>query len=437
MQYFTQDKKRNIGESGQAMLIAVVMFLAITSLIAAGLVMPVLGELRASGEARRSTAGYYAAEGLAEDAIYRIKNNLSISTTETLTLLNSSVATATIATPLPVERLITVGGERARAVRNARTRLVIGGGASFNFGVQTDNGGLVLENSSSIRGNVYSNGPIDGSGSNLITGDVVSAGASGLIEGIHATGTAYAHTIQNSDIDKDAYYVSISGTTVGGISYPGSPDQPTSTLPIDDDMIAEWEADALDGGVYTTPCPYIVDSNTTLGPIKINCDLTIKSNGPDPTITLNGTVWVSGNITIQNNPIIRVKPSLTGRSVTFLADNISNRTTSSKISLENSPVFQGAGTGSYILLLSANTSASTGGSEKAITVKNFVGGDVLVYAGKGEIQLENNTDLKEVTAWRVRLKNSTEVLYETGLASLLFTGGPGGSFSIDSWQEIE
>jgi hypothetical protein len=60
-----------------------------------------------------------------------------------------------------------------------------------------------------------------------------------------------------------------------------------------------------------------------------------------------------------------------------------------------------------------------------------------VYAAHGEVQLANNISLKEVTAYRIRLKNSAEVIYETGLASLLFNSGPGGGYSISSWAEIE
>jgi hypothetical protein len=60
-----------------------------------------------------------------------------------------------------------------------------------------------------------------------------------------------------------------------------------------------------------------------------------------------------------------------------------------------------------------------------------------VYAGHGEIELQNNTDLTEITAYRVRLINSTEVVYDTGLANSVFVTGPGGSYTVDTWQEVE
>ena len=87
----------------------------------------------------------------------------------------------------------------------------------------------------------FSNGPIVGYNSNIVKGDIISAGPLGSVIGSHATGTVYAHSISNSNIDKDAYYISISNTTVDGILHPNSPDQATSSLPISDAMIEDWK----------------------------------------------------------------------------------------------------------------------------------------------------------------------------------------------------
>ena len=88
-------------------------------------------------------------------------------------------------------------------------------------------------------------------------------------------------------------------------------------------------------------------------------------------------------------------------------------------------------------MLSQNKDAEQGGSEQAIDVKNSVNGDLLVYAGHGEIRLQNSINVKEVSAYRIRLKNSAEVRYETGVASLIFTAGPTGGYTLDKWREVE
>lgn len=420
-------------QGGQAVTLAAFLFMVFSLTVGLGIAHPVVNQIESVRSIEKGAEGLYAAEGISQDVVYRLINGITVDAVETLSL-GVATGTATTTTVFDGKEVVS-GGSRLGFVRKNKAHLTTGSGVSFNYGMQSGEGGIILENSSSVSGNVYSNGPIDGSESNLIKGSVVSAGPSGSIEGVHATSSAYARTITDSDIDGDAYYQTISDTSVDGALHPGSPDQATSSLPISDALIAAWEAEAAAGGTISSPCPYEIDDDVTLGPKKINCDLVI--NG-DPTVTLGGALWVSGNITIQNTATIKVSSSLGGTSVPIIADKLSNQTTSSKISAENSVVFQGSGSsGSYVLLVSQNKSAEQGGSEKAITLKNSVDGDLLVYAGHGEILLENSIDVKEVTAWRIRLKNSAEILYDTGLANLLFTGGPSGGYTLDLWKEVE
>jgi hypothetical protein len=424
------DKKFKKG--GQVMILIIIFFLAASIAISFTLSDTVSGGSANTRNLLNTKKSYFASESLGEDLAYRLKNNLSVPSYAVLSYDGINVG-ALINTITGGKEIISTSTVKD-FVRKVKTKVIQSTGTSFNYGVQSGEGGVVLENSSSIKGNVYSNGPVDGSGSNIIKGDVVSAGPTGLIDGVHATSSAYARTIQNSTVDKDAYYQTKTNTTVGGVSYPGSTDQATSTLPITDAMIQEWEDDALTGGTITTPCPYVVSSNITIGPKKINCDLEIKNNA---VVTLTGTLWVKGNVSIENTATMQISSSLSGRSVAVIADDPANRSTKGIITLQNSAQFIGSGTNSYVLFISNNNSAELGGSTKAIVAKNTIIGNVLVYAGHGEIVLENSVDIKEVTAYRIRLKNSAEVLYETGLASLLFSGGPAGGYDIESWLEIE
>jgi len=213
------------------------------------------------------------------------------------------------------------------------------------------------------------------------------------------------------------------------------PDQPYADLPISDEMIDDWKGVASSSQIITSPCPYEISEDTTLGPAKIECDLEISQ---DPVITLAGNVWVAGNILIKNSAVIRSSPSLGKKSVAIIADNLANRLTSSKITLNNSATFYGSGSqGSYVLLISQNNSAENGGVENAVSIAQTVSGDLLLYAGHGKIFLNNSSDLREVTGYSLDLRNQANVIYETGLANLLFSSGPGGSFSIVSWNEVE
>lgn len=372
------------------------------------------------------------AEAGVDKAVYELNRNGSY-TGETLTLGNGAF-TVSIETIDASNKRITATGyvpnnTDPTAISTVKVNASIDTSVvSFGFGLQAGEGGVLLENTSSVRGNIYSNGPVRGANSNIVRGDVVSASPSGLIDDIHATSSAYAHTITDSRIDRDAYFQSISGTIVGGTSYPGSTDQATSTLPISDSLVEEWKAAAEAGGVHTSPCPYTISSSVTIGPLKINCDLTIQGS---PIITLNGPIWVHGDINIQNSPTIRIDPSQGGKSIPVIADYPADRLNSSTIIMQNSPVFQGSGSpGSYVLFISQNNSAENAGSNEALTVKNYTSGAVLVYAGHGEVVLENNVSLKEVAGWKIHAKNSAQIIYETGLGSVLFTSGPGGSWTV-------
>lgn len=427
-----QNQSINSPKRGAAIVTFVMFFVVVSLAVVVGISTPIAREVRTASEFVKSKSAYYLAESGNEDVLYRIKNGKQVSPTEVL-LLDGNYATTTLTTVSSNDRSIFSTASINSNTRKAQTDVTTSSGAAFSFGVQSGEGGMVLENSASVSGNAYSNGPISRTGTGVITGDVISAGPSGSVSGINNTGSVYAHAITGSTIGVDAHYQTISSSAVSGVSYPGSADQATSSLPITDAMVAQWEADAVAGGTISSPCTYKITGTATLGPKKITCDLEISGNG---TITLAGNVWVTGNITIKNNSVIKVATALAGSSVALIADNPSNGISSSQIIIENSPVFQGSGTaGSYILLLSQNKSAETGGGNKAIEVQNSSTGSFLVYAGHGEIVLENNVALKEVTAYRIRLQNTANVTYESGLASLLFTSGPGGSWTIKDWFE--
>lgn len=423
---------------GQAMLVATIFFLAVAISTMLGTATPVLRQSKVSDNFVNSRQSYSASESGIEDVLYRLKNSKKVSATEFLNV-GSSTATTTITDVGSNEKQVDSVGDFLSRFRKSEADVTVSSGASFNYGVQVGQGGFDIQNTASIIGNLYSNGPITGSNSNVIKGTVVSSGASGSVSGIHATSSVYAHTISNSTVDGDAYYQTLTNTTVAGTKHPGSTDQTLSTLPIPDSLITQWESDAAAGG--TVNCPqgktvYTIGGNTTIGPVKINCDLEISGN--NFTVTLTGPIWVVGNIDIKNSPTIKVSASLGNKSVAMIADDPNDRATGSNINLENSAVFQGSGgVGSYVMFVSQNNSAENGGGTNAIEIGNTASGAILLYAGHGNIEIDNSAALKEVTGYRVTLKNSAQVTYETGLANLLFTSGPSGAWTIKGWKEVQ
>ena len=421
-------------QSGQAMITAVIFFLSIALVIVLGAATPILKESAQARQLQISTQSYALAESLTEDVTYRYKKGIAVSTTESLTVgTDTAYATSTTVSGIVT---ITSTGNKTDSRRKIQTSLSTGDGISFHYGVQTDKGGAEFSNTSSIKGNLFSNGPITGTG-NVVSGDIISAGPTGLVSGMHATSSIYAHTIQNSTADKDAYYQSISGSTVSGVSYPGSTDQATSTMPISDSQISDWETDAAAGGTLTCnngSSHNLTSGTVTLGPIKIPCNLNI-SNTTD--LVLAGPVWVTGTINVSNTAEVFVSGTLSGKSVAFIADKTTDRINSSRINVSNSVKFTGSGTNSYVLLISMNNSAESGGGVPAINVSNSMNGDVLVYASHGFIDLSNSVNLREVTAYKLHVSNSAVVEYQSGIANLLFTAGPSGGYTISGWNETQ
>ena len=88
------------------------------------------------------------------------------------------------------------------------------------------------------------------------------------------------------------------------------------------------------------------------------------------------------------------------------------------------------------MLISRNTSSESGGANLAINIINGAAGNLLVYAPHGEIKLQNNVNMREVTSYKLTLINNSVVNYAIGLAQTLFTSGAGGSWKIKRWQEI-
>jgi len=390
--------KRN---SGAAMLMSVIFFIFISLAIITGLVSPVVREFKNTTDLTRSRQSLFLSESGAEDAFYRLKMAKPIGSS-TLITLNGNTATTTITDSGYNEKTITALGDVSFRQRKNKLVLNTGVGASFNYGVQIGNGGLVMENTSKVIGSVYSNGNITGNNSPVITGDAFLAGAS-----------------------------TISGVTVGGAIQTG---QPILAMPISDATLDQWEADAVAGGTISSPCPYKPANGSSLGPVKITCDLEIDGT---KIVTMTGTIWVSGNFNIANSAQLKLASSFGSGSSIIIADNPSNRLTSSKVNVQNSAQILGSGTaGSYVLVVSRNNSAVGGGSETAIEIKNSSNAPIY-YAPYGKVTIQNSSNLKEVTGYKLEIKNSATVTYESGLANANFVSGPSGGWNIQSWKEIK
>ncbi len=438
-------------QGGQAVLIFALFFIFIISSISLSFTNAVLRQFSTNdADVVDSRSSITVAEVGGEDAYYRLLTNKNI-VSPTYFMLNSNTVDTTVTDVNANEKTITSVGASSgnNRVRKNEIKIIRGVGASFHYGVQMGAGGINLQNSSSIDGNVYASGTITGTGSNSVTGDVISAGATGSISGVHLSGNAYAHNISNSIIDQDAYYQSIGTSTVSGVAtcagnshcHPGSVDQPTVPLPMTDAMITALENVAIAGGSETCAGgpsgTYSISSNITIGPRVIPCNLSITAG----TVTLTGPILVQGNVTISNSATVIVSASNMDASMAVIAHG-SNVSTSSKITLSNNATFLGQNSNpnfktSYVVFISQNSNGEGGGSTDAINIQNSVSGDILAYAIHGNLTIQNSANVTAVTAYKTIAKNNIVVNYNKGLVSTLFSTGPSGAWQIKSWKEIK
>jgi hypothetical protein len=409
-----------------------ILILATVLILAAGLIIILSGSyislnnIKAARNNIYSARAYYVAEAGIEDSLLRLRRGMNFSKSNNLTIDNGT-ATIEISDPIGGSRTITSKGDISNRTRKLSTVYTITTDhVSFHYGAQVGEGGIIMENNSRIRGNVFSNGSISATGGKgYIDYTVKVATIGSKIEGLDIGEDAYTHNCKNCVILGTLYY---SGggqencTASGGVKE--HPVQEIEDLPVSDEQINEWKQDALDGGTFLSD--YIVLGGTVdyLGPKKIEGNLVLENNA---TLIIAGTLWVVGNIVLNNESIIELSEAYGGTSGIIIADG--------RINIENGADIQGSGQeGSYTMFVSTNFSLDF--ANPAIDVKNNATGAIF-YASNGLIRLRNNMEVREITGYQIYLDNNAIVEYEIGLEDTAFSSGPGGSWEISEWREIE
>lgn len=247
------------------------------------------------------------------------------------------------------------------------------------------------------------------------TTNSLSSGSNTVIQG-----NAHANTINGLRIGKDAYYQSISNSLVNGSicpnpnCHPGSEDPPPQTFPISEANITNWKDEAAMAGPISAP---VCGSQIAWGPGKFTGDLTLGNNCY---IKVKTPIWITGNITLGNYNRFTLDSSYGTGSGIIVTD--------AQVVMGNENQLLGTVEENSILVLLATYDSKTN-NNNAITIGN-VGNTGVFYADKGIIDPGNSNQFKELTAWKIKITNESIIDYKTGLASILFSSGPGGSYSL-------
>lgn len=256
--------------------------------------------------------------------------------------------------------------------------------------------------------------------------DVYVGGDTGLISGVNigsAGGDAWAHEVNNSNVTGTIYCQASSGNNKAcNTSLPDPVEQP---FPISDGNILDWKAQATAGGVTVGNVTYQSDDTGTLGPQKIEGDLTVGGGG---VLDITGVLYVTGDISVTGGGIVRLHSSYGGASGIIVSDG--------QIDVGGGGQFQGSGTaGSYILVVTTSQCPVGCGENVAIDVSGG-SGSVVLNAQQGTIEFSGGAAAKQATGHTIEMSGGATVSYETGLADISFSSGPSGGWNLLNWQEL-
>lgn len=391
-------KTHNTKNKGQAALVAVLFFLFISIAATGSVAYFASVELRSAGVSVKSKQSISFADGASEDAAFRITSGKNVPAQFSYTE-GTLRATNTITALDEYTREIITLGEKDNVRRKNHVLMERVYRAKLLFGGLVGEGGIFMQNTSKIIGDIHTNGSVTGNNFPEITGNASAVG-----------------TIADPP-------------AVSGVKTEGA--EPKE-MPIPEYVLDGWETNAENGGTYDGPCPYKPANGTSLGPIKIPCDVEINGT---KTVTLTGRVWITGDLDIKNSAVLKLDPSYNDKSEVVIAHDPNDPAGNGKIAVQNSAQILGSGSnGSYIMVVSRNNSAETGGDETAIDIKNSSSASIY-YAPHGKVVAQNasqDVHLKTVTAWQLELKNSASVEYEEDLAEVKI---PYDQWIITSWGE--
>lgn len=259
---------------------------------------------------------------------------------------------------------------------------------------------------------------------------ILAGGDTGTISGMgigtSGSGIAWVHTATNVTSVGTLYCQIGSGNNKACDTSRADP-APTN-MPISQGNLDEWKSIAVAGGA-TSSIKIDGSKTRTLGPIKINGNLEVEGSG---TLYITGPIHVTGYVKVSGSGKIYVHSSMGTASGIIVADGI--------VELEGSGGIYGSGqAGSYVVVATTSTcpgGSNCGGGSRAIKISGAAG-SVVLSAPDGTVELEGSVSIKSLVAKKVKMSGASNIIYDSGLTNLDFTSGPSGSWTVESWKEVE
>lgn len=252
-------------------------------------------------------------------------------------------------------------------------------------------------------------------------------GGVSTISGVVVNGSASAYIVNSSTVSGTLF---CQGGTGNNKACNAASSTPTQTpFPFSNSDIDGWKAEAIAGGTHSGNLTLNTIMATSTGPLRINGNLTITDAAR---MTLGGTLYVTGNLSVQGDTDLVLNSSVGSKSVVVVVDGTVN--------IGNAANVNGNGTaGSYMVVLTTSQceGLSTCGGTSAMTISGAAGAVVLL-APNGQVLFNGSASAKAVVAYKMSLTGATTLNYESGLSTISFDGtsGGGSSWITDTWKEI-
>ena len=252
-------------------------------------------------------------------------------------------------------------------------------------------------------------------------------GGVSTISGVVVNGSASAYTVNNSTVSGT---LSCQGGTGNNKACNSASSTPTTLpFPFSNSDIQGWKDEATAGGTYTGNLVLDNIDATSTNALKINGNLTITDAAR---MTLGGTLYVTGNLSVQGDTDLVLNSSVGSKSVVVVVDGTVN--------IGNAANVSGNGTaGSYMVIVTTSQCGglTACGGTSAMTISGAAGAVVLL-APNGQVLFNGSASAKAVAAYRMSLTGATTLNYESGLSAISFDGSSGGgsSWITDTWKEI-
>lgn len=388
---------------------------------------------------------WYAAWSGVDEIMYRLRSTQDVGSNYqvSLSLPNGATVSATVTGDNNSKVLKSVGYANGIIKRLEVDIASSSSKASFLFAVHAGQGGFELEGNASVTGknnapgNVYSNGSVlgvkasSGNAGSRIMGSVWANGIIGGLSspdvgGVYIQKDAWANTLNSCLIGGNAKATSPpTNCPFGGSFTTTNPPAPVSLSSVD---VNFWKNKAQSGGVWNGDCNLGAGNGTdctngsnVLGNIKIVGNLSVPSS---QNVTINGPVWVKGDINISQNNVFSTAEAIGKNSTVIVASDPDNLLAKGRIITSSNVQFNRNSLGAGLIFVSENQGIDCANSPAIDITSNTA--TVLFVDLDGCINIGSNSLISGVLGKKIHIKNNSTVQYDPSLAKAIVATGSGG-----------